>query len=63
MIVVRFAGAGASPLLDRLELSLERFDPDGHVPVSRAFLQPVDEGAGGRLAGGVAVEEQELLGV
>src|SRR5215207_8962106 len=51
----------ASPLLDRLQLSLERLHLDRGVTVDRALLEPVDERARGGLAGGVAVEEQELL--
>ncbi len=56
-------GSRAAPLLDRLELRLERLHRDRGVPVDGALLEPVDERAGGGLAGGVAVEEQELLRV
>src|SRR6266498_3922491 len=53
----------ASPLLDRLQLRLERLQLDLGVTVDGALLEPVDERARGGLAGGVAVEEEELLWV
>ena len=56
-------GCGASPLLDRLQLRPERLHLDRRVPVDGALLEPLDECACGGLAGGVAVEEQELLRV
>src|SRR5918995_4153159 len=51
----------APPLLDRLQLRLERLQLDLGVTVDGALLEPVDERARGGLARGVAVEEQELL--
>src|SRR5207247_9893732 len=51
----------ASPPLDRLQLPLQRLHLDRRVTVDGALLEPVDERARGGLAGGVAVEEQELL--
>src|SRR6266536_1576813 len=51
----------ASPLLDRLQLRPERLQLDRSVTIKGALLEPVDERARGGLAGGVAVEEQELL--
>src|SRR5438034_2820366 len=51
----------AAPLLDRLQLRLQRLQLDRGVTVDRSLLEPVDERARGGLAGGVAVEEQELL--
>src|SRR5207247_6898772 len=51
----------ASPPLDRLQLPLQRLHLDRRVTIDGALLEPVDERARGGLAGGVAVEEQELL--
>src|SRR5439155_25686648 len=47
-------GRAAAPLLDRLQLRLERLHLDLGVTVGGALLEPVDERARGGLAGGVA---------
>src|SRR5207247_8536893 len=44
-----------------LQLRPERLHLDRGITVDGALLEPVDERARGGLAGGVAVEEQELL--
>ena len=51
----------SDPTVDRLQLRPERLHLDGRVPVYGAFLEPVDERACGKLTGGIAIEEQELL--
>src|SRR6266496_6453678 len=53
----------SSPLLDRLQLRLERLHLDRRVTVDRALLESLNERLRGTLTGGVAVEEQELLRV
>ena len=63
VILDRSAGVERPQLLDRLELGLERLDRDLRVAVGGALLEALDERACGALAGGVAVEEQELLRV
>ena len=62
-IVGQVGGCGASPPFDRLELGLEGLDADVRVPVLGAFVEALDECAGGAFADVVAVEEEELLGV
>ena len=63
VIVRQVDGARAAELLDRLQLRPERLDGDRGVAVDGALLEAIHERAGGGLAGGVAVEEEELLRV
>src|SRR5881227_3096372 len=49
----QIVGRAASPLLDRLQLRLERLHLDLGVTVDSALLESVDERARGGLAGGV----------
>ena len=56
-------GRAAAPLLDRLQLRPERLDLDRRIAVDSAFLESLHERLRRGLAGGVAVEEQELLWV
>ena len=59
----QIVGRAAPPLLDGLQLGQEARDLHWGVAVLRALGEASDEGPASGLAGGVPVEEEELLGV